>query len=245
MPHEKINFLPAGVRPAPDAPQDSTLGEAPRKQLVVEWNRTGWTDIAIYPDGWKDTGYAWRVALPPQDLDLLIKTLKRAKRQAYGAGQRFPGYEDIEPHDTESLFRKPTTEEVREAMRTVTVEWERLNEEGLRKQVEKEVDSSVTLSPAWGHDRDGEIRKSLFPVISDVYGAEVLTAEGYPSPEEICDVLQSKGVPPEVAGAWVYPEGRSARVSVAELAMGTESDAPDPLTPPLREGDGDEVAYLS
>lgn len=75
MPHEKINH------------PDSTR-HVPKDQLVVGWNEIGWVQISLYPEGWNNTGDAEIVDLNPQELDLLIKTLQRAKRQAYGKGMR-------------------------------------------------------------------------------------------------------------------------------------------------------------
>lgn len=87
MPHEKINH------PKPDE----------SNQLVVSWN-AGWASISIYPQGWSDTGDAKRVALPENELDLLIKTLKRAKRRAYANGHTAPGFEPTNRTETEPLW---------------------------------------------------------------------------------------------------------------------------------------------
>ena len=38
------------------------------------------------------------------ELDLLIKTLRRAKRQAYGKGQRWVGFEDGPKAQSRPLF---------------------------------------------------------------------------------------------------------------------------------------------
>lgn len=73
MPHEKINH-----------PMGNDI--VPGQQLVVEWF-DGWAQVAIYPEGWTSTGDAARVDMTPAAIDLLIKTLRRAKKQAYGAGQ--------------------------------------------------------------------------------------------------------------------------------------------------------------
>lgn len=88
MPHEKI-----------------TRGE---NQLVVSWNAIGWVQVAIYPEGWSDTGQATHVAVNSQRLELLIKTLKRAQRQAYkNGGYRHWGFEDeTSPVATEPLFKE-------------------------------------------------------------------------------------------------------------------------------------------
>lgn len=97
MPHEKINY-PTGY------------GFEEPKQAVVAWNGIGWVQLSIYPMGWKDTGDAFHVPLTPPEIDKLIKTLKRAKRQAYRAGNRHSGYSDRRPMPEGSdLF--PTTSE--------------------------------------------------------------------------------------------------------------------------------------
>lgn len=74
MPHEKI-----------------TQGE---NQLVIGWNRIGWVQASIYPEGWTDTGDATHVALNPERLNLLMKTLRRAKRAAYSSRDRHFGFEN-------------------------------------------------------------------------------------------------------------------------------------------------------
>lgn len=89
MPHEKINF------PRFDSSKD---------QLVAAWNEIGWVTVSIYPEGWSSTGDADHVELNPQELDLLIKTLQRAKRQAYGKGNRHTGFEDSGPVSARPLF---------------------------------------------------------------------------------------------------------------------------------------------
>lgn len=88
MPHEKINH------PNPDN-HDSN-------QLVVGWN-AGWVSISVFPDGWSDTGDASIVGLPENELDLLIKTLKRAKRKAYGTHVH-TGFENTGRTRTEPLW---------------------------------------------------------------------------------------------------------------------------------------------
>jgi len=75
MPHEKINH--------PDASG---------QQAVVGWNKIGWVQLSIFPEGWSDTGDAARVDMSVEDIDKLIHTLKRAKRQAYTQGtDNLPG----------------------------------------------------------------------------------------------------------------------------------------------------------
>ena len=80
MPHEKINHPRDGAR-----------------QLVVGWNKIGWVQVSVYPEGWSSTGDAYIADLNPQEIDLLIRTLRRARRQAYGKGARCPGFEDAQP----------------------------------------------------------------------------------------------------------------------------------------------------
>lgn len=87
MPHEKINH-----------PRDDD------KQLVIAWSDIGWVQASIYPEGWNDTGDAHHVDLNPQELDLLINTLKRARRKAYGQGHRHAGYEDGPEVESAPLF---------------------------------------------------------------------------------------------------------------------------------------------
>lgn len=90
MPHEKINH-----------PRNH---DGTSKQLVVAWNEIGWVQASIYPEGWSDTGDALHAELNPQELDLLISTLRRARRKAYGQGSRHAGYEDGPEVETRPLF---------------------------------------------------------------------------------------------------------------------------------------------
>lgn len=114
MPHEKINhprreeFAHAHAPGlfAPEPKRDVRQVEPPKDQLVVAWNEIGWVQVSVYPEGWKDTGDAEHVSLNPQELDLLIKTLRRAKRQAYGTGNRHVGYEDGPELETRALFQR-------------------------------------------------------------------------------------------------------------------------------------------
>lgn len=102
MPHEKINH-PRHYKVAALAPDYDETGTA-KEQLVVSWNEIGWVQVAIYPEGWSHTGEASIVDLNPQELDLLLKTLRRAKRQAYGKGRRHDGFEDGPKVSTRPLF---------------------------------------------------------------------------------------------------------------------------------------------
>ena len=52
--------------------------------LSVGWNKTGWVQVYTIPEGWQHTG-EWRaVDLDPDQIDHMIRVLKRAKRQAFG-----------------------------------------------------------------------------------------------------------------------------------------------------------------
>lgn len=110
MPHEKINYPKT-----PDKFETSQEGEhgpvsasftPGEKQLVIAWNEIGWVQVSLYPQKWKDTGDGDHVGLTPQELDLLIKTLQRAKRQAYRKGNRASGFEDGPKVKTRPLFNE-------------------------------------------------------------------------------------------------------------------------------------------
>lgn len=99
MPHEKINHPRRHDVPTPGLFAPEPIPELPERpprkdQLVVAWNEIGWVQVSVYPEGWSNTGEAEHVELNPQELDLLLKTLRRAKRQAYGQGNRHTGFED-------------------------------------------------------------------------------------------------------------------------------------------------------
>jgi len=96
MPHVKINY------PRPFVPTATLDGSDPKSfargkdQLVVSWNEIGWVQVSVYPEGWDNTGDAEHVQVNPQELDLLIRTLQKARRKAYGKGNRWYGYEDAD-----------------------------------------------------------------------------------------------------------------------------------------------------
>lgn len=120
MPHEKINHPRRNINddvtipdPSPDGnhtpPQPGEIlntEKVPKDQLVVSWNGIGWVQVSVYPEGWSSTGDAEHVELKPQELDLLIKTLRRAKRQAYGQGNRHSGFEDGPELTSRPLFKQ-------------------------------------------------------------------------------------------------------------------------------------------
>lgn len=104
MPHEKINFPRHFSSAVLDPDFENGVNGAAKEQLVVGWNEIGWVQVSIYPEGWNDTGDADHVEVNPQELDLLIKTLHRAKRQAYSKGNRHTGFEDTEEVSSRPLF---------------------------------------------------------------------------------------------------------------------------------------------
>lgn len=89
MPHEKINH-----------PQEASEN----RQLVISWNKIGWVQASIYPERWTNTGDAFHVGLPENELDLLIRTLKKAKRVAYSTNARHDGFSNTARGNTEPLF---------------------------------------------------------------------------------------------------------------------------------------------
>lgn len=119
MPHEKINYPRGGAGHQadivdgalnPDGSQfagKAVAGDSQQKQMVIGWNRIGWVQVSLYPQKWNDTGDGEHVDLNPQELDLLIETLKRARRQAYRSGRRHVGFEDAPPAETRPLFTSP------------------------------------------------------------------------------------------------------------------------------------------
>jgi hypothetical protein len=55
--------------------------------LAINWHKNGdmrgWVQADMIPDGWQSTG-DWKIVdLDPEQIDHLIRVLKRAKRQAY------------------------------------------------------------------------------------------------------------------------------------------------------------------
>lgn len=106
MPHEKINYQKTPDRFEEDKETKTASFTPGEKQLVIGWNEIGWVQVSLYPQQWKDTGDGDHVDLTPQELDLLIKTLRRAKRQAYRKGNRASGFEDGPKVGTRPLFKE-------------------------------------------------------------------------------------------------------------------------------------------
>lgn len=113
MPHEKINHPRQR-----NHPEDA----ARKEQLVVGWHHIGWVQVSVYPHGWSDTGDAEHVDLNPQELDLLIKTLRRARRQAYSQGNRHHGFEDGKNITSRPLFPAPEATPLSEEPHTAVSE---------------------------------------------------------------------------------------------------------------------------
>jgi hypothetical protein len=98
------------------------VSDSTTKELEVSWNRIGWVQASIYPYNWQNSGDAFIVDLTPRMIDKLIKTLRKAKRQAYGNGYTHYGFSDIgEPSQTAELVLIPggaivTPEPIRDAI---------------------------------------------------------------------------------------------------------------------------------
>ena len=75
------------------------------RSLEISWNRIGWVQLNVIPDGWGNSGEWEIIDLRPRDVDALIKVLKKAKKQAYGDGQRHYGYWDNETERLEAAIR--------------------------------------------------------------------------------------------------------------------------------------------
>jgi len=69
----------AGV-PLPDGTTEARHG------LSVGWNKQmGWVQIHMVPDQWESTGEWTIVDLTRRDINSLIRTLRKARDQAFGA----------------------------------------------------------------------------------------------------------------------------------------------------------------
>ena len=160
-PHQKVTF-PRPVLSNVAVPPGATITVGSTQyQVVVEWNAIGWVDLALYPERWSSTGDAVRVALSPQDLKRLTKTLKRAYRQAYGDGQRHEGYEDTPDRENEDL-------------------WDRSGAPSVSEEVDYTIADGDNGRDLWEHDADGALRNFLFETFGietdghDVSPADVL-----------------------------------------------------------------------
>jgi hypothetical protein len=208
VPYEKINrTTPSFV--VTHAPVGATLSvnSGATDQLVVEWDRIGWVNVALYPEGWSHTGQARRVELPPQTLDLLIKTLKRARRAAYANGQRYMGYKD----DDEGLLSKVSEEmddnlDDGEAPEDASW-WEPvpfgrkvLIPESIQEYME-DVPQTIQFGDPWVYDQDGQIRNRLFLL----FGIET-DGDNPPLPTEVQTTLMVKHrLTHEQAANMLYP----------------------------------------
>ena len=180
-PHQKVTFpRPRAALTTPLAP-GVTVSTHADPQVVVEWDRLGWVDIALYPQGWGSTSDATRATLNPQDLDLLIKTLKRARRQAYGDGARYVGYEDGPARKPEDLWPDVAAEMDDNVVDGLYAS----PHEGDVAPLPGDPVEVVDRRDPWAHDLDFGIRQTL----QSVFGIEV--GEGV-EPMEVASALMSR-----------------------------------------------------
>lgn len=86
MPHQKINLNRSTFKGGPTSTDNPNY-------LIVGWNEIGWVQVSVAPPGWTNTGQ-WSITdLTPTDVDYLIKVLKKAKKKAYGKGNRHYGFD--------------------------------------------------------------------------------------------------------------------------------------------------------
>lgn len=91
MPRELIAtnplYQPAGaVLPPGDWPEGSTVMEPSGQtlSLSIGWAKDGrWTQVYLIPSSWQSTSDWHIISVEPDEIDHLIHTLKRAKRQAF------------------------------------------------------------------------------------------------------------------------------------------------------------------
>ena len=57
----------------------------PRHGLSVGWNKIGWVQIHMFPHEWENTGDWTIVDLERDQINTLIRTLRKARDAAYGA----------------------------------------------------------------------------------------------------------------------------------------------------------------
>lgn len=53
------------------------------RTLQIGWNKIGWVQLSVAPDGWKDTGDWEIIDLFLEDIERLIRVSRRAKRQSF------------------------------------------------------------------------------------------------------------------------------------------------------------------
>ncbi|MEV8029248.1 hypothetical protein [Cellulosimicrobium funkei] len=70
--------------PGPDNPP-GTVANTETFDLAVGWNKRGrWVQVNVIPHGWQDTGDWVSFDMDEDQIDHLIRALRRAKRQTWG-----------------------------------------------------------------------------------------------------------------------------------------------------------------
>lgn len=86
MPREIVTQPEAPKFNATEVPMpDGGTPLEPMRGLSVGWNKVGWVQIHMFPDGWETTGDWTIVDLGRGDINRLIRTLRKARDAAYGA----------------------------------------------------------------------------------------------------------------------------------------------------------------
>lgn len=91
MPRETVAVGSSGIDNATVAPEHHPAGAVLHNRrawaLAVSWHKDdampGWAQASMIPEGWESTG-DWKIVdLGPDEIDHLIRVLKRVKRQAF------------------------------------------------------------------------------------------------------------------------------------------------------------------
>lgn len=86
MPREKITSTTTfTAEDDPTAvPEGARVANTRTLDLAIGWNRHGrWVQLHVIPKGWQDTGEWTSFDLDPEEIDHLVRTLRRAKKNAY------------------------------------------------------------------------------------------------------------------------------------------------------------------
>lgn len=86
MPRETITSTTKFLdEPTPsEYPEGATIANLEVHDLAVGWNKTGgWVQVAAIPKNWSDTGEWTSFTLGRDEIDHMIRALRRAKRQVW------------------------------------------------------------------------------------------------------------------------------------------------------------------
>jgi hypothetical protein len=83
---QEVGVMPKEVITQPESREGRNPGgEPPMRGLSLGWNKLGWVQIHMFPEGWETTGDWTIVDLDRPAINRLILALRKARNQAYGS----------------------------------------------------------------------------------------------------------------------------------------------------------------